>query len=77
MQDDTPLPVYKIGVGGVGGHVRTSERATTHDEVKDSIGCTSCYLGDMGHVTSVHSPQVEEGDCRYLPREILLDVSHG
>ena len=92
MQDDTPLPVYKIGVGGVGGWrwlfggrgrgvwcgwACASERATTHDEVKDSIGCTSCYLGDMGHVTSVHSPQVEEGDCRYLPREILLDVSRG
>lgn len=56
---------------------REGEPAADSDDDDYHTNTHIYKIGDLGHVTCVSSPRVEEGDCRYLTREIIQeDLTH-
>ncbi|XP_073965291.1 wee1-like protein kinase [Choristoneura fumiferana] len=56
---------------------REGEPAADSDDDEYAANTHIYKIGDLGHVTCVSSPRVEEGDCRYLTREIIQeDLAH-
>ncbi|XP_057706518.1 wee1-like protein kinase 1-B [Corythoichthys intestinalis] len=54
--------------------ISRKSRSSCNNLDEDMLTSSVVYkIGDLGHVTQVTSPQVEEGDSRYLPNEVLQE----